>query len=157
MVCFNLLRWNDAWVVQGRRARVILRVVLHFSAPSLRDARRRSFFQFIFGAIIAVAIRQFLLRLNVLAEDGQVLQVFLHEGLLSGQLRELLAMLVNHIKSPIEQADFLSKLLLLVGRSARDGQALEHNGMAAGTHVTLTGLTALGRVGTPRAGILAEW
>jgi len=44
--------------------------------------------------------------LHVLADNCKILQVFLHKGLLLSKLCKLLAVLIYHIKSSIEKADF---------------------------------------------------
>ena len=67
-------------------------------------------FLFVAADIAIVALHHLIL--HVCTNQGQVLQIFFHERLLSGELAELLAVLINHIKSSIEHGYFLSQLLL---------------------------------------------
>lgn len=46
--------------------------------------------------VAALMLHQHLI-LHVCTNQGQVLQIFFHESLLSGELAELLAVLINHI------------------------------------------------------------
>ena len=50
--------------------------------------------------------------LHVLTDQCQVLEVFFHYRFLSRQLRELLAVLVDHIQSSIKHADLVPELSL---------------------------------------------
>ena len=68
----------------------------------------------VFVVAIAALLLHHHLILHVCTNQSQVLQIFFHKRLLSCELAELLAVLINHIKSSIKHGYLLSKLLLIV-------------------------------------------